>query len=113
MKAVVYEGPGILQLQEVADVSPQPKEVKIKIRACGICGSDVHGYLGLTGRRIAPMIMGHEFAGEVVQLGTDVKHLKEGDRVAVYPVDFAVNVRCAKKVMYICALINGPLAYWM
>lgn len=72
MKAVVYEGPGILQLQEVADVSPQPKEVKIKIRACGICGSDVHGYLGLTGRRIAPMIMGHEFAGEVVQLGTDV-----------------------------------------
>ena len=66
MKAVVYEGPGILQLQEVADVSPQPKEVKIKIRACGICGSDVHGYLGLTRRRIAPMIMGHEFAGEVV-----------------------------------------------
>ena len=103
MKAVVYEGPGILQLQEVADVSPQPKEVKIKIRACGICGSDVHGYLGLTGRRIAPMIMGHEFAGEVVQLGTDVKHLKEGDRVAVYPVDFCGECEmCQKGDVHLC-----------
>lgn len=103
MKAVVYEGPGILQLQEVADVSPQPKEVKIKIRACGICGSDVHGYLGLTGRRIEPMIMGHEFAGEVVQLGTDVEHLKEGDRVAVYPVDFCGECEmCQKGDVHLC-----------
>ena len=67
MKGIVYEGPNILGLKEVGDVSPGPGEVKLRVRACGICGSDVHGYLGITGRRLPPMIMGHEFAGEVAE----------------------------------------------
>lgn len=88
MKALVYDGPNTLDLREVPDVSPKAGEVKLKIRACGICGSDVHGYLGLTGRRIAPMVMGHEFAGEIVELGSQVEGLQVGARVAAYPVDF-------------------------
>jgi L-iditol 2-dehydrogenase len=97
MKAIVYEGPNILNYKEVPDVSPKPLEVKIRVKACGICGSDVHGYLGLTGRRIEPMIMGHEFAGEVVELGKDVTEYHVGSKVAVYPVDFCGECEMCKK----------------
>jgi L-iditol 2-dehydrogenase len=97
MKAIVYEGPNILNYKEVPDVSPKPQEVKIRVKACGICGSDVHGYLGLTGRRIEPMIMGHEFAGEVVELGEGVTDYQRGNKVAVYPVDFCGECEMCKK----------------
>lgn len=88
MKGIVYTAPEELRLQEVPEPEPGRGEVLLKIRACGICGSDVHGYLGMTGRRIAPMIMGHEFCGEVVACGEEVKELQVGGRVAVYPVDY-------------------------
>jgi L-iditol 2-dehydrogenase len=59
--------------------------------ACGICGSDVHGLDGSTGRRIPTMIMGHEASGVIIKTGTDVKNWKSGDRVTfdstVYPLD--------------------------
>lgn len=97
MKAIVYEGPNILNYKEVPDVSPKPLEVKVRVKACGICGSDVHGYLGLTGRRIEPMIMGHEFAGEIVELGEGVKDYQIGNKVAVYPVDFCGECEMCKK----------------
>lgn len=97
MKAVVYEGPEVLTYKDVPDVSPKDNEVKIKVRACGICGSDVHGYLGVTGRRTAPMIMGHEFSGEVVELGKNVNNLELGDRVAAYPLDFCGKCEMCKK----------------
>ena len=88
MKGLVYHGPNILRYEDVPDVSPAEGEVKIRSKAVGICGSDVHGYLGLTGRRTPPMIMGHEFAGVVEELGPGVTSLKVGDRVAPYPVYF-------------------------
>lgn len=103
MKGMVYEGPKILRCREVTDVRPGQGEVRLKIRACGICGSDVHGYLGITGRRIAPMIMGHEFAGEVAELGQGVTQWKKGDRVAVYPVDFCGHCEmCQKGDVHLC-----------
>ena len=83
MKGIVYEGPNTLTCRDVPDVAPRRGEVKIRVKACGICGSDVHGYLGITGRRTAPMIMGHEFAGEIEALGADVDGLRPGDRVSV------------------------------
>jgi L-iditol 2-dehydrogenase len=59
--------------------------------ACGICGSDVHGLDGSTGRRIPPIIMGHEASGIIAETGSDVKSFKPGDRVTfdstVYPLD--------------------------
>ena len=89
MKALVYHGPRDLQLEEVPiSEQPKPGEVRLKILATGICGSDVHGYLGITGRRIPPMIMGHEFAGVVDRLGEGVEGIKIGLRATVQPVDF-------------------------
>lgn len=97
MKAVVYEGPNLLEYKDWAEAAPKPGEVKLRVRACGICGSDVHGYLGLTGRRREPMVMGHEFAGEVVELGEGVTDQAIGDRAAVYPVDFCGQCEMCKR----------------
>ncbi len=58
-----------------------PDDVLVRVRACGICGSDVHGLDGKTGRRIPPLVMGHEAAGEVVEAGANVTDMKAGDRV--------------------------------
>lgn len=59
--------------------------VKIKVRCCGICGSEVHAYHGLHPFRIPPLVSGHEAAGDVVEIGPDVKDFKVGDRVVVEP----------------------------
>lgn len=103
MKAMVYKGPEILSVENINDVPLKEHEVKIRVKACGICGSDVHGYLGKTGRRIPPMVMGHEFCGEVVELGSKVRNLKKGDRVTVYPVDFCGECEmCKKGAVHLC-----------
>lgn len=65
MKALVLIAPGELRCLDVPVPAPQPGEVLMRVRACGICGSDVHGMDGSTGRRIPPLIMGHEAAGEI------------------------------------------------
>jgi L-iditol 2-dehydrogenase len=59
----------------------KPDEVLVRVRACGICGSDVHGMDGSSGRRIPPIVMGHEASGEIAEVGSDVKGWKTGDRV--------------------------------
>ncbi len=103
MKALVYEGPNKLNYTDVPDVSPAPGEVKLRIKACGICGSDVAGYQGLTGRRLEPMIMGHEFCGEVAECAEGVQKLKPGDLVAVYPVNFCGECEmCRKGDVHLC-----------
>src|SRR5215469_6095551 len=81
MKALLLSQYRRLELAEVETPRPQPGEVLIRVAACGICGSDVHGYDGSSGRRIPPIIMGHEAAGNVVQVGEGVNGLSEGDRV--------------------------------
>ncbi len=58
-----------------------PGEVLVRVKACGICGSDVHGYDGTSGRRIPPIIMGHEASGVVERLGSSVDRWRVGDRV--------------------------------
>ncbi|MGA7317007.1 MAG: galactitol-1-phosphate 5-dehydrogenase [Silvibacterium sp.] len=60
---------------------PGPGEVLVRIAACGICGSDVHGYDGSSGRRIPPLVMGHEAAGTVAGIGHGVRQFNAGDRV--------------------------------
>ena len=72
-----------LQLELAAMPTPEigADDVLVRVRACGICGSDVHGFDGSTGRRIPPLVMGHEAAGEVAQVGANVKDLAIGDRV--------------------------------
>ena len=86
MKALVFVGTGVMAVQERPDPRPGPGDVLIAVRASGICGSDVHGYLGLTGRRHPGMVMGHEAAGDVVEVGPDVSAVRVGDRVALRSV---------------------------
>src|SRR5665811_1080750 len=70
-----------LEMVEMAVPAIGPDDVLVRVRACGICGSDVHGLDGRTGRRIPPLVMGHEAAGEVVEAGANVTDLRAGDRV--------------------------------
>jgi 2-desacetyl-2-hydroxyethyl bacteriochlorophyllide A dehydrogenase len=91
MKALVLENYGNLVYKDVPDPGIKSDEVLIKVKACGICGSDVHGLDGSTGRRIPPLIMGHEASGVIDKTGADVKDWKPGDRVTfdstVYPLN--------------------------
>src|SRR5947208_10669696 len=70
-----------LELVNMAPPECGLEDVLIRVRACGICGSDVHGLDGSTGRRIPPLVMGHEAAGEVAATGAAVADLGIGDRV--------------------------------
>lgn len=80
MRALVYTGPEGLEMRGVADPEPAAGDLLIKIDAVGICGSDMHAYLGHDERRPAPLILGHEAAG-VVQNGP-----RRGERVTVNPL---------------------------
>jgi threonine dehydrogenase-like Zn-dependent dehydrogenase len=81
VKALVLREYNRFVVEEVPDPSPGPGEVLVEVHACGICGSDVHGMDGSTGRRIPPVIMGHEAAGEIVALGPQAAGWAVGDRV--------------------------------
>ncbi len=70
-----------LEMAELPVPQPAPDEVLVRVAACGICGSDVHGYDGTSGRRIPPLVMGHEAAGEIVAVGAAVQGWQKGDRV--------------------------------
>lgn len=108
MKALRYLGPGQLAVQEVPEPTVSENDVLVKVLACGICGSDVHGYLGLTGRRTPPMTMGHEFSGQVVELGNMVQTFKKADKVIVQPLNFCGEcVNCRRGNTNMC--LNGKL----
>ncbi len=88
VKAGVLDRANEFGIKEVDIPEPGPDEILVKTKAVGICGSDVHYYLeGRIGPYIVnePLILGHETAGEVARVGANVKHLKEGDRVALEP----------------------------
>lgn len=81
MKALVLKEYRRFALEDFAVPELQPDEVLVRVRACGICGSDVHGMDGSSGRRIPPIIMGHEAAGEIAGVGSGVTGWRTGDRV--------------------------------
>jgi L-iditol 2-dehydrogenase len=81
MKALVLKQYRSFALEDFPAPTLQPGEVLLRVRACGICGSDVHGMDGSSGRRIPPIIMGHEAAGEIAELGAGITDWKPGDRV--------------------------------
>lgn len=81
MKALLLSEYRHLELTDMDPPSVGPNDILIRVKACGICGSDVHGYDGSTGRRIPPIVMGHEAAGIVDTVGSNVKDFKKGDRV--------------------------------
>lgn len=81
MKALVLVEYKRFEYREVPDPVMGPADVLIRVKACGICGSDVHGMDGSTGRRQPPVIMGHEAAGTIEAVGQDVKDYRPGERV--------------------------------
>ena len=81
MKALLLQEYKNLELVEMPVPEPRSDELLVRVRACGICGSDVHGYDGSTGRRLPPIVMGHEAAGVVEAVGSAVSGFKPGDRV--------------------------------
>lgn len=81
MKALTLVEYGKLVYGDVPEPVPMDDEVLVEVKACGICGSDIHGLDGSTGRRLPPLVMGHEAAGVITQLGSAVSGWSVGDRV--------------------------------
>ncbi len=87
MKVLVYQGPRQMVLEEQAEPKPAAGEALIKVAAVGICGSELEGFLGLSSLRKPPLIMGHEFSGEIVELNSvENPAVRVGQRVAVNPI---------------------------
>ena len=95
MKALLLSEYKKLDLIEMPVPVIGPEDVLIQVKACGICGSDIHGYDGSTGRRIPPLVMGHEASGEIAEVGKAVKGWSVGDRVT-----FDSTVSCGR--CYFC-----------
>lgn len=106
MKAVYFIGDNQMEIREIPVPVQKPDEYLIKIDACGICGSDIEGFLGKTGRRIAPMIMGHECAGTVVARPSGGEY-GIGTKVAIFPKFFCGKCEtCLQGMVNICPNAN-------
>lgn len=81
MKALLLTEYKHLEVTEMPEPELGANDVLISVKACGICGSDIHGYDGSSGRRIPPLVMGHEAAGVVARVGDNVQQVSVGDRV--------------------------------
>ncbi|MFB6395636.1 zinc-dependent alcohol dehydrogenase family protein [Polymorphospora lycopeni] len=101
MKAAVIVTPGQVALESVPDPAPGPRDVVVQVAACGICGTDLHIMDGEFAPAY-PVVPGHEFAGEVVAVGSGVTEVRVGDRVAVDP-----SLHCGE--CYYCRRARGNL----
>ena len=81
MKALVYTEPYTFEYTDFPDPGIGENDVLVRVKACGVCGSDVAGHTGKSGRRLPPLIMGHEAAGVVERVGGNVPGLAPGDRI--------------------------------
>src|SRR5450631_4035375 len=97
MKALVLKEYKKFVFEDFAVPELQPGEVRVRVRACGICGSDVHGMDGSSDRRIPPIVMGHEAAGEIAQTGSGVTGWKTGDRVTFDSTVYCGDCWCCKR----------------
>ena len=83
MKALVYTGPKSVEIRDTALPRPKPGEVLLKMQLCGVCGTDIGIHSGTHPRAAAPLILGHEFVGEVVEAGA---RFARWQRVVAYPL---------------------------
>jgi L-iditol 2-dehydrogenase len=81
MKALLLKAYKQLEVTNMPEPPIGPEDLLVRVKACGICGSDIHGYDGSSGRRIPPIVMGHEAAGVVADIGKGVKNFQVGDRI--------------------------------
>jgi len=97
MKALLLSEYKKLEVADLPRPVPGPEEVLVEVAACGICGSDVHGYDGTSGRRIPPIVMGHEASGVVAETGPGVSDFKEADRVTFDSTVYCGNCEYCRK----------------
>jgi L-iditol 2-dehydrogenase len=86
MKAIVFNGPWDMTLEDLPRPIPESDQILLKVEAVGICGSDVHGFTGESGRRLPGMVMGHEVCGRIIERGDHASSLNVGDRVTVFNI---------------------------
>ena len=86
MKALVYTAARQMEIQELPHPRPKPDEILLAVRASGVCGSDQGGFLGRDKRRIPPLVLGHEFSGQILEVGSKVEGVRPGMDVCVYPL---------------------------
>ena len=103
MKSLLLSAYNHLEITDLPVPDPGPDEVLVRVEACGICGSDVHGYDGSSGRRIPPIVMGHEAAGTVAAVGAGVNGYAVGDRVTFDSTVFCGECAyCARGDVNLC-----------
>ena len=83
MKAAILEETGRIEVRDVEDLRPAGDEVLIRSACAGVCGSDLHAFRGKHPFRKPPVVLGHELAGTVVEVGHDVGDIRLGDRVII------------------------------
>lgn len=118
MKAARWYNAKDIRVEEIPEPKVAKGQVKIKVAYCGICGSDLHEYLvgpifipvsepHPLSKDKAPIVMGHEYAGEVVEIGEDVTNVKVGDRVCVEPIySCGECVSCKKGHYNVCGKLG-------
>ena len=112
MKAAVFYGIGDLRIEERATPQPKPGEVVIRVAACGICGTDRHIYHGEFDTN-PPVVIGHEYAGEVVAVGEGVKSLVPGDRAALDPnMPCGMCRPCRRGRIHLCENLTAIGVNW-
>ena len=104
MKALVYTGPGRVQIQAVAKPTVQPGDALLEIQASGICGSDIHGFLGHSERRRPGLILGHEAVATIAEVHSSVTGWTAGQRVVVNPlINCGACAACLAGKQNLCA----------
>ena len=99
MKALVYTRPGELELEDRPIPRLEPGHVLVRVKATGVCGSDLDGFLGRSKARVPPLVLGHEFCG-VVENAKNGSRLRTGQPVAVYPLIVCRHCRYCKSGRY-------------
>ena len=110
MKSAVFYGKHDLRVQDSPIPEVKDNEVLIQVKACGICGTDVHIYEGDKGAAdvTPPTILGHEFSGVIAKIGANVKNFKEGDRVCIDPNCYCGNCDyCHNGLAHYCENMIG------
>jgi threonine dehydrogenase-like Zn-dependent dehydrogenase len=102
VQAAVFEGIRTIRVQTIPDPQPTADDIVIRVKACGICGSDLHSYT--TGAFVKPgQVMGHEFCGEVVEVGANVRGLAVGERVTAMPFNACYPCQtCMRGETHLC-----------
>ena len=104
MKAALFYGGNDIRIETVSYPDPEPRQVQVRVRAAGICGSDLHGYHATSVKPGLPRRGGHELTGVVSAISEDVTQFQVGDRVVVEPTVPCGNCpECWNGIYNICS----------